>query len=571
MRRSLSARILFLLTIALLPIGLIAVQQTTSVVREAQSLVERDILARTSAAAGAEQAIIRDAQGAARALGTAALVIGTDTAKCTELMRAFVEESDAYVFAGFGGMDGAMECLSTGNPIDVSGLDDWADFVSDPGPMVTVNRRGLGTGQAVLVTSMPVSDTAGRFVGFTSVSIPLTLADTLLSLKIEGVDLALTDRDGTVLSASSGSDQTSIFDRMRIVPSELTLDRRGQILSIGNEDGRPVTAAIVPLIPDSLYLIGKWTNEKPNGVTGIVGTAIPIFPVLMWLMGLVVAFLAIERLVLRHLRTFRRQLSRLSMEDQYQSYALLKGAPIEIVQIANSYNAMIDRIAAEHAEVEKASREKTLLLKEVHHRVKNNLQLIASILNMQLRHLEAPEAQRVLRRVQDRVMSLATIHKSLYVDANVEWVRADRILSEIINSVLNVGLPTESHLESHTDLQPVELNPDQAVPLSLLVTEAVTNAIKYAGASEGQTPEVSVVLTEPSEEIVNLTVRNTRGEIRVQSREINDATGLGSRLIEAFVSQLDGELRVEDTPDAYALHVSFRKLIHTPLLEEAAE
>ena len=78
-------------------------------------------------------------------------------------------------------------------------------------------------------------------------------------------------------------------------------------------------------------------------------------------------------------------------------------------------------------------------------------------------------------------MSLATVHELLYSDARVDMVRADLLLSEIVRSTVNVGASRESAVETRMTLAPVELAPDQAVPLTLLTTEAVTNALKNLG------------------------------------------------------------------------------------------
>ena len=152
-------------------------------------------------------------------------------------------------------------------------------------------------------------------------------------------------------------------------------------------------------------------------------------------------------------------------------------------------------------------------------------------------------------------MSLATIHKSLYTDTNVDTVRIDRLLGEIIRSSLNVANSPGLQINSKIDLDPIELDPDQAVPLSLLVTEAITNAVKYAGTAEQGKPSLSVKLSEPSPAEVHLVVAGT---------------GMGARLIEAFVQQLGGEIDVTETDDRYVIRVQFTKLHHAKNRPEAA-
>jgi len=558
-RHSLATQVLALLTIALLPLGLIAVYQTSTVIREARALAERDILARTNDAARAEYAVIRRANGAGYALGAMALEVGADSPLCAATMARFVETRALFSFAGFIRADGLMTCASTGEPVDFSNMADWQGFVEAPREFVTVNAQGAVTGEAVLIVSTPIFDDGGALAGASSISIPRDLANTLLDNDIDGFELALMNADGAVLSATGGSDPTRGFDDLGLVPGEIAMGRDGFTMNATTTGGIDVTVALVKLADTELYILGKWQHRaNPPSIT-LFGATAPVFPILMWAASLFVAYLAIDRMVLRHLRHLRRRMATFSIDDPDTRKTRLDAAPQEIQQIATSYDRLVDRVVQEHAAVEASLAEKDILLKEVHHRVKNNLQLIASILNMQLRSIDAPEAIRVLRRVQDRVMSLATIHKSLYAGDQVDSVLADTLLREIINSVLNVGVPGGMRLDTEIRLDPVELDPDQAVPLSLLVTEAVTNAVKYAAADGQETPRLTVTLTEADHGQVTLRVRNSKGATQMTDSAASGGTGLGNRLITAFVSQLGGESRIDESDAAYTLTVEFHK------------
>ncbi len=559
LQQGLAARVLALLSLALLPLGLIAIYQTSNVVNEASELARRDILARTAEAAHAEHGLIQKAFGAANALGAAAAGFGEDNAACSAAMARFVASSDDIIFAGYIARDGIMSCSNTNEPVDFSGFEAWQTFIVDPRPMVTMNRSGAVSQRSVMIASVPVRDPAGAFQGAVSVSIPHSLADTLLENRIENVDLALIDGTGTILSASTGIEDIDSFNRLELVPNRIDIPGGGVTFDATLDDGGSVTVALVELIENDLYALGKWKTVGAPLSVSFFGTATPLFPILMWLASLFVAFLAIDRLVLRHLSALRRRMTAFSTEMQPAPHVQVDQAPTEFVEIADSFNAMIDRIAADHAQLKENVREKEVLLKEVHHRVKNNLQLIASILNMQLRGLESPDAQRVLRRVQDRVMSLATIHKSLYSDTHVDAVRVDLLLRDIIASVQHIGTGTGHDLQVELDLDMVWLDPDQAVPLCLLATEAMTNAVKYAGTDGEARPRISVRLAERTGGDVHLRIENTCGPSRPETDTTLDGTKLGSRLIGAFVSQLDGTLETEATNAAYALDLAFTK------------
>lgn len=555
-RQSLATRLLVMLTLALLPLGLIAVYQTVTVVREATTLSERDILVRTAEAAKEELALVQRALGSAQGLGASVRGLPPGDPACAKVFSRFVEDSP-FNLAMFFETGGGTRCSSAGDARDFREFEIIRDFFENPVQMVTITQAGRSSGESVMVAMRPVFDERSELLGGVAISIPHSLSDRLLANRIDDMEIALIDADGTVLSASTGIDNIASFEALGVVPNRLVMGSLGIARRVTSTTGGDRLVAVVPLIPGNLYALGRWSPAASVPKVSLLGAATPAFPVLMWLASLFVAFLAIDRLVLRHLKILRASMSRFSPDSPGKGHARLSGAPSEVSDIADSYNRMIDRIAADHANLEANVREKEVLLKEIHHRVKNNLQLIASILNMQIRKIDSDDVRSVLRRVQDRVMSLALIHKTLYPDTQVDVVRADALLDEIIRSVMK-SAAVPGGPEIAVDLAPVRLDPDQAVPLSLLVTEAVTNAVKYSGQNGAGGSFIRIWMTEPDPGRVELRVVNSRGQTIPPVGD--DGSGLGSRLIFAFASQLGGEIHVAETESEYAISVEFPKL-----------
>jgi len=567
--RSLKTRLIAFLTIALLPLGVIAVLQTVQVTREATRLAERDVLARTDRAAAEQGAALRRAIGAADALGIAASELRDDVPTCSRIMSEFVAAQPEFIFAGFIAANGLMDCNSADMVIDYTGDDGWEQFLADPSPSIEVDRDGDASGQSVFVSFSPIFEReTGNLLGAQAVSIPHALSRTLMASADETVDLALVDVSGDILATSMGMENLTAFERLGIVPAEMDIPREGLLTSgarrAGDDGdaGRPdAPAAVVPLIPGRIYVIGLWTAPGETRVVSLFGRAIPAFPILMWLASLLVAYITVNNLVLRHLSRLSGRMEEYRSGETLPDFKLGTEAPAELREMADSYNELVRRVAQEQASLEDSLREQKLLLREVHHRVKNNLQLIASILNMQMRGVEDPAAKRALGRVQDRVMSLSSIHRALYTDSRLDRVRVDHLLAEIVAGLKDVALPREAKVAVRTDLAPVSLDPDQAVPLLLLATEAVTNAAKYVGMPENGEPEIIVTLKELDGGEVVLRVRNTTGRdvsaTLVEGAEA-DGTGLGAKLIEAFASQLGGRVETEVTVQIYDLTASFR-------------
>nr|WP_255571869.1 sensor histidine kinase [Celeribacter sp. PS-C1] len=232
------------------------------------------------------------------------------------------------------------------------------------------------------------------------------------------------------------------------------------------------------------------------------------------------------------------------------------GLPRELREIERAWHDLAETVIRDEAELEDTIHDKSVLLKEVHHRVKNNLQLIASIVNMKVRKAKTPEARFALKEVQGRVMSIATVHRSLYETTTEGRVRADQLLRSTVGKLVDAGVGNEVKLENTQTYEPITLYPDQAVPLSLLATEATTNALKYVGRPADALPCVDVSLTRLEPEIARLSVSNSKGTPLLPPEQVS-GTGLGTSLIQAFAQQLGGQLKVEDEEGRYSVVVDF--------------
>jgi len=161
-------------------------------------------------------------------------------------------------------------------------------------------------------------------------------------------------------------------------------------------------------------------------------------------------------------------------------------------------------------------------------------------MNMQIRRAQSEDARQVLKRLQDRILSLATVHKNLYQTENLDRVDAGRLAEEIVGQLLAMGLSAARGVMVEQSYDSFQMDADDAAPLTLLMSEAVTNALKYIDAPDADVPprlEISLKLIEPAQ--VQFKVLNTTsGAART------DGSGLGSQLISAFARQLGGTVAV---------------------------
>jgi two-component system, sensor histidine kinase PdtaS len=278
----------------------------------------------------------------------------------------------------------------------------------------------------------------------------------------------------------------------------------------------------------------------------------------MWIASVVVAWLAVERQVIRHVQKLGRSIVSFAGGTRLVGDIDVSGAPSEIREMADAYEQMTETILHDEAELEDMVHQKEVLLREVHHRVKNNLQLIASIMNMQMRRTKSEEARSIMKGLQDRVMSLATIHRELYQTAGLSDIHADELLAMIVRQITNMADRPDRRFTVHTEFDNIRMIPDQAVPLGLLVSEAITNALKYATNGRDTSALLWVTLKRIDDNRAELRIRNTTVQSLPEIGEVGpESSGLGTQLISAFAMQMGGSVERETEDGFYNLVVRF--------------
>jgi two-component system, sensor histidine kinase PdtaS len=312
---------------------------------------------------------------------------------------------------------------------------------------------------------------------------------------------------------------------------------------------------VAPIVQGELYLMSSFLPNSSGFLNGY-SLAVYIPTLLMWLAGLVTSGIAADLLVTRHIRTLNRSIVTFSRGDRRLQAIDLRNAPVEIEELAEAYMTMTESVIRSEADLEDSVHQKEVLLREVHHRVKNNLQLISSIMNIQLRSARSGEARDLLKNLQERIMSLATVHRGLYQTSGLADVRAQELIPDIVRQIMAISAGPEKPFHTHTDIDDLRLVPDQAVPLSLLLAEALTNAQKHSGATRGQPGTLNVRLKRSGGSDAVLEVVNSHTPETGTTAPAWGA-GIGVQLIGAFVQQLGGTQEFIAAEDTYTMRVTF--------------
>ena len=190
-------------------------------------------------------------------------------------------------------------------------------------------------------------------------------------------------------------------------------------------------------------------------------------------------------------------------------------------------------------------KEKEVLLREIHHRVKNNLQIVFSLLYLQARTIRDPRALEAIRESQSRVHAMALVHDTLYRSPALGRVDATEYMKVLVTYLMR-AYPGQDGVELHTGIAPVELEIDTAITLGLIVNELVTNSLKHAFRGERGGNEIRITLQPENAD--SLTLRVSDNGVGLPAPAEGRAPTLGLKLVAMLAEQLGGTSGCEAGP-----------------------
>lgn len=213
-------------------------------------------------------------------------------------------------------------------------------------------------------------------------------------------------------------------------------------------------------------------------------------------------------------------------------------ATLEIVLEKKSVERNLDGVLVD---LRSQARDRELQLKEIHHRIKNNLNTICGLLSLQAMHMDQPQCQEALQAVRSRVVSIAKVHEKLYNSEHLDSIQVGGYLRSLTDSLIrSYTLPQD--VEVMIDCEGVDIEPDKMMPLGLIVTELLTNAVKYAFPDGGPgririgfRRDVGAYVLEFSDDGAGLPV----------NVDLTNPGSMGLELVGALVQQIGGEMEVQ--------------------------
>ncbi len=557
--RGISFQLAVVVSLAALPIGIIAVWEPLGFAKEARRSAETLLSGLTAESASVEQRLIGAGLRIDPALIASTIRVRNNGAECTKALADFIADKPIFRSVRFVPVNGISRCASDGQISDLHADAAHLRFLGRPKPAIDRISRDDSDMAPVLRVLQPVRED-GKLLGYLSLvlqSFPLPPAQNPSGIPTP-VDVILFNSAGAVLTSTL--DLQGVAARL---PSGAGLD-----LLLGGPDGFFDTTDTsgnmagfmkVTLIPDAVFAIGIWAPDNPVSQTDLTWSHAFVMPLLMWLVSLATALLAARRLVIRPIKILRDEMRRFALGQRNAPIVLAPGAALEIQETVNTFNKLELIVARKEDALALTAEGKLLLLREVHHRIKNNLQMISSIISIQRRKTVDPDVAKVLRSLQDRVLSIAAIDQSLYTNGDVVDVRADVLIASIADQLVGVNLEAGHRVLISTRFEPVMVHADQIGPLSLLANEAVTNALKYVGKPEVGPASIDIALRWDGD-MIHFSVANSLEQGMQRGAHSHESTKLGMVLIRAFADQLAAEVQsgFDAADQKFNLSVRFR-------------
>lgn len=191
--------------------------------------------------------------------------------------------------------------------------------------------------------------------------------------------------------------------------------------------------------------------------------------------------------------------------------------------------------------IQASLKEKEVLLREVNHRVKNNLQIVSSLLFLQSRNTKDPISKGLIKEAHQRVQTMSTIHQKLYQESQFNQVDFDKYIAELIQQTISSYRLHDLHIETNIDIQYLDVKMDQAIPLSLIIHELVTNSMKHAfqDLNEGM---IAVQLRREKDHL-QLRYEDDGAGLDLEP-EKTDPSNIGMKVIELLTQQINGSIHL---------------------------
>ena len=533
---TLRSGLVLIVVAALVPIGALNVIQALSTLRYSRTLIGSQLVTKALATAGRERdpLIVAERIAVTVSLNRAVRTIDTD---CREGLKTGLIGNPAIANIVRTDATGMVRCSVLPYPPGQSLGNEvwWQKGIKAKNFTLSAPVVGPISKIPVLIGMQPILAADGRVDGAINVGIDLSwLQRSLANQQLApNANIAVVDAQGNVVMSNRPS-QLPLFDVIRA---------NGRITEAIARDGTAWMYASAPLYEKQLYIVYAEPTRQLMATSARQARIDLVLPIVALLIASLAIWFGTNRLVLRWLDALRRLAAQFADGSFVGEPGRFARAPREIGFLSADLHSMAHAIEARDNELQAALDAKTALTNDIHHRVKNNLQIVSSLLNLQAGKISDPAARDALGQTRARIGALAQIHRLLYEeshDSDHGMVNIANLLNALCSQLRALHRGQNAvHLVCDAASQTVPIN--SAVPLTLLAVEAVTNAYRH-GFAGGQSGTVTI----------HFDVTGDQATLSISDDGVGfdasqESGSMGRQLMAAFAQQLDGALDIAST------------------------
>ncbi len=258
---------------------------------------------------------------------------------------------------------------------------------------------------------------------------------------------------------------------------------------------------------------------------------------------------SINRLALTHSEESRAALERANEElnaaneELQSSNEEIEASMEELTATNEEFEAQNRELLESQEIISEALEEKTVLIKEIHHRVKNNMQIVSSLLNLQAQSIEDPRIRQPITDAVSRIHSMALIHEKIYRADNFTKINMAAYLSDLTDEIIQLYSQSPDEIQVVSRLEPIHLCVDQAIPCGILINEILTNSIKH-GCRYPSNCSIELAMSS-FDGRVTLIIADSGPGIEKEILANGSRKTMGMQIIEALAQQLNADLAVD--------------------------
>ncbi|UYN93287.1 MAG: hypothetical protein KIT25_14595 [Enhydrobacter sp.] len=390
------------------------------------------------------------------------------------------------------------------------------------------------TSDVIIPLAMPIND-AGQFRGMCALGISLRAFVSHVAPPATDKAIAVVLVDSSGAPVGGDAETTLILPVPARIKSAIAGTRHG-LLDYGR-DGRLYEFRLASLAGGTVFAVGAVPVE--HGVSALLGAwrylALAIGAVAM---VLAVLWFAAGHWAMRPLERIREFAARVALGGEAGPPVETGWSP-ELIAVRDEISELAKAIASREAALRDGLEQRDHMLREIHHRVKNNLQMISSLLNLQAGEIRSPRIRRYFADAQNRVLTLSILHRHLYERSSWSLVDFQQFISDLVRQ-LSVGRAGTQRTSPrfHIRAPIMAVGPDTAIPVGLIVTEAVGSALAH-DFSRVSVPEIRIETKEREGREVELVIEDNGADRRTPVAP--EGGGFGFTLIRGLAMQLGGE------------------------------